>query len=92
MRNPLKRKPREPEATGTCLVGEYTGDGHYVGRCWYMTYDGECPRHGDVSQYLDYREDSPWHWPRDFELPKWDGNNWAEALRKEFCERDGRRL
>lgn len=88
MRNPLKRKPREPEFTGNCHVREYTGDGEYVGQCWYSTYDGDCLRHGFVGQYLTGSRP----WPRDFELSKWDGNKWAEALRKEFRERDHARL
>jgi hypothetical protein len=95
MRNPFKKKPpREPEPTGTCLVREFTGDGQYVGRCWYMTHDGICPRHGNVRRYLDEAEETGRTdgWPRDFELSKWDGNKWAEALRAEFRERDRTRL
>jgi hypothetical protein len=83
MRNPFKRQPPESKFTGTCMVREFTGDGQFVGRCYYSTYDGQCLRHGNVSRYLDSDE-----WPRDFELSKWDGNKWAEALRKEFRERE----
>lgn len=84
MRNPFKRKADpEPVFTGNCYVREYTGDGEYVGNCYHSTYDGRCPRHGSVAIYLDDIAE----WPRDFELPKWDGNKWAEGLRAKFRER-----
>lgn len=38
--------------TGTCPVREHAGDGVYVGRCDFSTYGGECPRHGDVAEWL----------------------------------------
>lgn len=40
------------EFTGACTVRERTGDGVPVGRCFHATYDGICPRHGDVRQWL----------------------------------------
>lgn len=87
IRDKLEITMPAPEFTGNCLVREFTGDGVYVGPCWYSTYDGECPRHGVVGRYLEGGRDQG-AWPRDFELPKWDGNKWAEGLRKEFRERD----
>jgi hypothetical protein len=33
-----------------CAVNERTGDGKLVGRCWFRTEGGQCPRHGDVSK------------------------------------------
>jgi hypothetical protein len=80
--NKLRKKPHVPAFTGNCHVREYTGDGVYVGNCYYSTYDGWCPRHGDVSIYLDGVLAGGW--PRDFELSKWDGNKWAEELRAQF--------
>ena len=48
----LKRKPRpEPIFTGNCEIREHTGDGYYVGRCDFATYDGYCPRHGSLPDY-----------------------------------------
>ena len=35
-----------------CPIIEETGDGVSVGRCWFYCWDGICPRHGDVSEYL----------------------------------------
>jgi hypothetical protein len=32
-----------------CAVRERTADGVSVGRCYFRTEDGVCPRHGDVS-------------------------------------------
>lgn len=37
--------------TGSCPIREHTGDGHYVGRCEFATYDGYCPRHGALEDY-----------------------------------------
>ena len=34
---------------GACAVLERTADGDRVGRCYFRTEDGKCPRHGDVS-------------------------------------------
>lgn len=78
MRNPFKRKP--PAFTGNCMIRQYTADGDYVGNCYYSTYDGVCPHHGDVSEWLGFVTAYA-GWPRDFELPKYDGNPWAEELR-----------
>lgn len=81
MRNPFKRK-RAPQYvmphnfTGNCMVREYTADGHSVGPCWFSTYDNECPRHGDVGPYL-----RSGIWTADYQLPKYDGQQWAERLR-----------
>lgn len=36
----------------SCPVRERTGDGVSVGRCYYPTEDGVCPRHGDVREPL----------------------------------------
>jgi hypothetical protein len=33
-----------------CAVRERTADGVSVGRCYFHTEDGICPRHGDVSE------------------------------------------
>ncbi len=34
-----------------CPIRERTGDGVFVGRCWYYLPDGvTCPRHGDVTE------------------------------------------
>lgn len=65
--------------TGNCLVFEHTADGGYVGRCWFSTYDFLCPRHGDVSKWSLSADP---HWPNDYQLPKYDGQEWAERLRK----------
>jgi hypothetical protein len=48
----LGRKPQEFALTGTCPMREHTGDGVYVGRCDFATYEGHCPRHGNVQQFL----------------------------------------
>ena len=37
--------------TGNCEIREHTGDGHYVGRCDFATYDGVCSRHGVTADY-----------------------------------------
>lgn len=49
------RKKAEPAPvfTGCCPIREHTGDGHYVGRCEFATYDGYCPRHGALEDYSD---------------------------------------
>lgn len=84
-------KPRDLEFraqgafTGLCRVREYTADGHYVGRCDFGTKNGYCPRHGDVTLYLLHEQDALW--PRDYELPKYDGQEWAEHLRGELHDR-----
>ena len=31
-----------------CAVRERTADGRSVGRCYFQTVDGRCPRHGNV--------------------------------------------
>jgi hypothetical protein len=31
-----------------CAIRERTADGVSVGRCYFQTNDGYCPRHGDV--------------------------------------------
>jgi hypothetical protein len=70
--------------TGSCRVREYTGDGYYVGPCEHATHDYVCPRHGDVGAYIMdnyYNESGAAAWPADYQLPKWDGNPWAERLR-----------
>lgn len=46
---PLRNSERE--FTGSCPIREHTGDGAYVGRCDFATYDGFCPRHGAVEDY-----------------------------------------
>lgn len=56
---PFKRKPKV--FTGNCMVYQYTGDYHYIGRCWHSTYDGVCHLHGDVSRYL--AEGDFYDWP-----------------------------
>lgn len=35
-----------------CPIRERTGDGTPVGRCWHWCPGGICPRHGDVTKYL----------------------------------------
>lgn len=47
--------------TGNCPIREHTADGVYVGRCEAACYDGVCPRHGRLSDYLnnDDREIDP---------------------------------
>lgn len=37
-----------------CPINEVTGDGRYVGRCWYYLKDNQCPRHGDVSRAINH--------------------------------------
>lgn len=39
--------------TGSCPIREHTGDGHFVGRCDFATYDHICPRHGVLEDYPD---------------------------------------
>lgn len=82
----LKRKQEVPKQfTGTCYVREYTADGFSVGACYHPTYDGQCPRHGDVMDYLSFAAGDPRRavkpWPADYNLPKHDGEAWAERLR-----------
>lgn len=38
--------------TGNCPVRQHTADGAGVGRCWHSTYQGVCPVHGEVSEWL----------------------------------------
>lgn len=52
----LLRKAAKP-FTGSCPVREHTADGAYVGRCYFATYAGECPRHGDVARFLGEEAD-----------------------------------
>lgn len=40
-----------PTFTGSCPIREHTGDGHFVGRCEFPTYEGFCPRHGALEDY-----------------------------------------
>jgi hypothetical protein len=40
-----------PRSVGSCPIREHAGDGAYVGRCEFATYDGFCPRHGAVEDY-----------------------------------------
>lgn len=82
MRNPFRRDKPKPVFTGNCFVRCFTADGDPIGRCYYSTYDGVCPNHGDVSFQLEHAG-----WPRDFELPKYDGHPWAETLREEWKNR-----
>lgn len=84
MRN-LFKKPEAKRFSGECLVREFTADGHFVGRCYFATYDGECPRHGGVHLYLAGPDLVGWpvQWPRDYDLTKYDGQEWAERLRKD---------
>lgn len=64
----FKRKPKWPPVfTGNCMVLQTTGDGTYVGRCYYSTFGGRCHIHGDVSPWL---EDELLEWPYDWELRK----------------------
>lgn len=42
---------RHRSFTGSCPIREHAGDGHYVGRCEFATYDGFCPRHGALEDY-----------------------------------------
>jgi hypothetical protein len=52
MRLRLRKKTAwTPLFTGNCPIREHTGDGAYVGRCDFATYDGFCPRHGAVEDY-----------------------------------------
>jgi hypothetical protein len=46
----IRKKPIE-EFTGNCPIREHTGDGAYVGRCEFATYNGFCPRHGALEDY-----------------------------------------
>ncbi len=42
-----------------CPINECTGDGVYVGRCWFYLPDGKnCPRHGDVSEAVKKFEET----------------------------------
>lgn len=36
-----------------CPIIEQTGDGRPCGRCWFFCPNNICPRHGDVSKYID---------------------------------------
>jgi hypothetical protein len=46
-----KRVPYAGPGNATaCAVRERTADGVSVGRCWFTTEAGVCPRHGDVSK------------------------------------------
>lgn len=51
----LRRSKTEPAPapvfTGSCPIREHAGDGGYVGRCEFATYNGVCPRHGRMSMY-----------------------------------------
>lgn len=53
-----RRFSRTPILTGSCPVREHAGDGGFVGRCEFATYDGVCGRHGrvDLVPDLDDRE------------------------------------
>jgi hypothetical protein len=53
MRFRRKLPPPRRTFTGSCPIREHTGDGHYVGRCEFATYDGFCPRHGALEDYPD---------------------------------------
>lgn len=48
-----EQKERLESFTGSCPIREHTGDGAYVGRCDFATYDGYCPRHGALEDYPD---------------------------------------
>jgi len=48
-----RRDKAEPKFTGSCPIREHTGDGAYVGRCDFATYDWFCPRHGALEDYPD---------------------------------------
>jgi hypothetical protein len=37
-----------------CPIRERTADKVSVGRCWCWCVDGQCPRHGDVSNALEH--------------------------------------
>lgn len=40
-----------------CPIREQTADGTVVGRCCYYLIDGHtCPRHGDVTEEVEYFE------------------------------------
>lgn len=48
------RKQTAPKVfTGSCPIREHAGDGGYVGRCYFATYNHACPRHGLLSDYPD---------------------------------------
>ena len=56
-----RRAETHPRLDGNCPIREHTGDGTYVGRCDFAVYDGICPRHGILTDYitLDDREVLP---------------------------------
>lgn len=78
-----RRKPKQLTRedvtfTGSCPMREHAGDGGYVGRCYFATYEGYCPRHGNVKQFLGEdadlatADDREWpaHPDRDFGSPE----------------------
>lgn len=47
-----RRDAQQPKVfSGSCPIREHTGDGSYVGRCEFATYDDVCPRHGALKDY-----------------------------------------
>lgn len=53
LRLPRRAVIKQLKFTGSCPIREHTGDGYYVGRCDFATYDGVCPRHGRLEDYPD---------------------------------------
>ena len=42
-----------PQFPNNCPINERTSDGELVGRCWLMTKEDICPRHGNVKEALE---------------------------------------
>ena len=80
-RKTMSRSERK-QFTGNCLVRQHTGDGVYVGRCYYSTYNNVCHLHGDVSEWLELDDDIAGGvsienyraWPNDYDLPRFSQN------------------
>ena len=74
----FKREVPNFALTGNCRVREHTGDGAYVGLCYFATYEGYCPRHGDVRAFVNEDADLtgaddrllPPHGQRDYGPPE----------------------
>lgn len=66
-----RQKDEQPALTGNCPIREHTGDGAYVGRCDFATYEHVCPRHGRLADYPTNDDREVWDpRQRNFGAPK----------------------
>jgi hypothetical protein len=49
-----RMKDGERMFKNNCPINECTGDGRFVGRCWFNLKNNYCPRHGNVEHAIKH--------------------------------------